>query len=56
MNVGEKRINIKVTVEQYELLVKLAKMHGKTLSNYVREKLGIPLEQKGRRKDLGRGD
>lgn len=50
----EERIVLRVTSEQKTTLASLAKIHGITLSNYIRRKLDLPPDQQGKRKDLAK--
>jgi len=43
---------IRVTEDQHKWLLASAKMHGLTLSNYVRERLQLPKQTSGTRNDL----
>jgi predicted HicB family RNase H-like nuclease len=47
-----KKLNVKVTDDQYAALVAMAAASDMTLANYVRFRLGLPLETRGDRKDL----
>lgn len=53
MGTKYKRVVIQVTNEQHETLTKMVELTGvKTLANYFRKAVGLPLQDKGERKDL----
>jgi hypothetical protein len=51
---AKKRLVIDLQKDQHEALVRKAWDAKLTLSNYIRKKLGLPLEEQGRRSDLTR--
>lgn len=49
---GGKAVTLNLSIEQYEELLKRAEEKELTIANYLRELIGFPIEQHGKRKDL----